>query len=280
MPLYRPSELAAFLASIEASPKRTLSQNFLIDGNILSKMVCEAPIGSCVLEIGPGPGALTEALLNAGCRVVAVEKDKKFARALRRLDEGEKRLTIIESDVLECSWTQMVPAGSAIISNLPYHATAPILERLFRAHSHFPKAALMVQEEAARRLKEASSSLLGVLLGCCYDVQYGFSVPKSCFWPKPGVDSAVLLFRERPLIGSVEGEERLEKIVRAAFVGKRKTLLHSLKGFFSREELETFLQRNGLSATARPEEMTVHQWAALVSEGGGLSSLAMTDSVS
>ena len=274
MPLYRPSELSAFLSSIEAVPKRTLSQNFLIDGNILSKMVSEVQSGSSVLEIGPGPGVLTEALLKAGHTVVAVEKDRILARALRRLDEGGEHLTIIESDILDCSWTQIAPAGSTVVSNLPYHATTPILERLFEAHCHFPNAVLMVQEEAARRLMDTSSSLVGVLLGCCYDVQYGFFVPRTCFWPKPEVDSAVLFFHERPL----EGGERLEKIVRAAFTGKRKMLRHSLREFFSREELKAFFQKNGLPETARPEELNIYQWAGLASGGG--SRLAITDSVS
>ena len=126
MPLYRPSELSAFLASIGAAPKRTLSQNFLIDGNILSKMVFEVPKGSSILEIGPGPGVLTEALLNLGHTVVAVEKDRGFAKALHRLDGGEGRLTVIEADILDCVWTHIAPSGSVVVSNLPYHATTPI----------------------------------------------------------------------------------------------------------------------------------------------------------
>lgn len=265
MPLYRPSELSAFLASIGATPKRTLSQNFLIDGNIVSKIVSEVPQGSAVLEVGPGPGVLTEALLEAGHSVVAVETDRVFAGALRRLDPSGERLTIIEADILDCSWTDIVPKGAFLVSNLPYHITTPIIERLTEVHHHFSGAVLMVQTEVARRLVETSSSMMGVLLGCCMEVRYGFFVSRSCFWPKPKADSAVVCLRGRKTaLASPEDEKKLCTFIRTAFAHRRKTIFHSLSSLCPKETFRIALQKAGISVTARPEDVTVLQWETIV----------------
>jgi 16S rRNA (adenine1518-N6/adenine1519-N6)-dimethyltransferase len=261
VPLYRPSELSAFLASIGALPKRTLSQNFLIDGNIVSKIVSEVPEGSPVLEIGPGPGVLTEALLDAGHNVVAVETDRAFAQALQRLDPTRKRLTTIEADILDCSWTDLVPKGAALVSNLPYHITTPIIERLVAEHHHFSSAVLMVQTEVARRLMDAPSSMVGVLLGCCYEVRYGFFVSRTCFWPKPKADSAVLCLHERctPLV-RLEHEKKVGTLVRTAFTHRRKTLFHSLNALFPKKTVSAAFQAVGLPVTVRPDDVSLCQW--------------------
>jgi 16S rRNA (adenine1518-N6/adenine1519-N6)-dimethyltransferase len=270
MPLYRPSELLAFLSSIGAAPKRTLSQNFLVDGNILSKIVSEVPKSSVAFEIGPGPGVLTEALLEGGYTVVAVETDKAFAAALSRLDPSGTSLTVVEADILKCLWTQLVPKGATLVSNLPYHITTPIIEQLIEAHHHFPRAVLMMQNEAALRLMDAPSSAVGVLLGCFYDVQYAWPVPKACFWPKPDVDSAVLCLQSSTPFTDLEGERRLKALVREAFAHKRKKLLSSVKRFFPQTNPASIVQKIGISPMARPEDLSIQQWKALtaVLEGG------------
>ena len=266
MPLYRPSELSAFLASVGAAPKRTLSQNFLVDGNVLSKIVSEVPKGSFVLEIGPGPGVLTEALLEAGHNVVAVETDKVFAKELGRLDPSGKRLTVIEADILDCLWTQIVPRGTTLVSNLPYHITTPILERLIEQRHHISRAVLMVQAEAARRLTNAPSSTVGVLLGCFYEIRYGFSVSKTCFWPKPEVDSAVLCLQKRAsFLDSPEEEKQLVMLVRTCFAHKRKRVSSSIRDLFPKERVAAAFQNAGISATARPESLSIQQWKGLAS---------------
>ena len=257
MPLYRPSELMAFLSSIGATPKKSLSQNFLVDGNILSKIVAEVPKGSSVLEIGPGPGVLTEGLLEAGHAVVAVEKDGLFARALHRLEGEGRRLTVVEADILDCP---IAPEGSVLVSNVPYHITTPILEWLLKIPHPFSKAILMVQREAARRLMGDSSSMVGVLLRCCYEVRQLFLVPRTCFWPKPEVDSVVLCFEERR---GIENEQQLQTIIRSAFAHKRKTIRNSLEVLFTKGDVEKALQEIGVPAAVRPEEMTIQQWMRL-----------------
>ena len=219
------------------------------------------PKASVVLEIGPGPGVLTEALLETGHRVVAVETDRVFAQALSRLSPTKEQLTVIEGDIRDGSWTDLVPKGAALVSNLPYHITTPILERLIEVHDHFSSAVLMVQTEVAHRLVDTSSSLLGVLLGCCYEVQYGFFVSRSCFWPKPKSDSAVLYLHERMM--PLKDEKTLFTLIRRAFAHRRKTVLHSLGSFYPKQALEDAFQGADIALNARPEDLSVQQWQML-----------------
>ena len=158
MAIYKPSELHRFLEQIGAAPKKRLSQNFLIDGNILKKMVAAAKVeaGDLVLEIGPGPGCLTEQLLGSGAYVIAVEKDPTFATALQRLQQ-QGRLDIYEDDVMAFSFEEALqkrlkPGQKAkLIANLPYHLTTPLLARFVKHFSLFSSLVVMVQEEVARR---------------------------------------------------------------------------------------------------------------------------------
>lgn len=270
MPLYRPSELMDFLSSLGVAPKRALSQNFLIDGNIVSKIVDEVQPSSemCILEIGPGPGVLTEAFLERGADVVAVEKDDAFATALARLDPAGERLSVIAADIMDCSMRALVASHCekkiVAVSNLPYHLTTPIVQRLIEARDFFPKAVLMMQEEVARRLTGAKPSLLGISASFFYHVTYLFRVSRGCFWPKPHVDSAILSFERivPPIPEGIE-QEAFFDIIREAFLHRRKTVLHSLQQKYSKEALMAALEQSGLSHDVRPEELGIAQWVSL-----------------
>jgi 16S rRNA (adenine1518-N6/adenine1519-N6)-dimethyltransferase len=272
MPLYRPSELSAFLASLYHVPKRTLSQNFLIDGNIVEKIIAEAGAlpGSLVLEIGPGPGVLTEALLKSGAKIVAVEKDDALAAALQRLDPEKKRLSVVAADILDCSLPEIAAAGGAkemiVVSNLPYHLTSPIIQKLIDHAELFSKAVLMMQEEAACRLIGAKPSFIGLAASFFADVKYSFPVPKGCFWPRPKVDSAVLTLRFRPPRLEKERHEQCMDILRMAFSHRRKTVIHSLLHRYGREDLAKAFQRIHLPLDSRPEEIPLDGWIDLAHE--------------
>lgn len=161
MPIYKPSELRQFLEDLKIRPKKGLSQNFLIDGNIIRKIVGSAQVASddVVLEIGPGPGSLTEALLATGATVLAVEKDQILAEALERLKGQNGHLEIFCSDILKFLFEEaLAPYQSKgqkakIIANLPYHVTTPILTHLVSRRDLFSTMTLMVQEEVARRIR-------------------------------------------------------------------------------------------------------------------------------
>jgi 16S rRNA (adenine1518-N6/adenine1519-N6)-dimethyltransferase len=269
------SNLRNFLQEKGASPQKKLSQNFLIDGNIVRKIAASAAIekGDLVIEIGPGPGSLTEELVKLDCRVVAIEKDSLFAHELGRLHEKSSQLTIFEEDILtfpmEKFLKENLPAGkkAKIISNLPYHITTPILTRLFPLHSLISSLTVMVQKEVAHRLvAHAGSSDYGSLsLFTRFYAQadYSFTVSPSCFFPKPQVFSAVvqLHLKKPPLL---EGQwTDFFKLTRRAFGHRRKMLRASLKETYGSEHLHASLEECGILPTTRPEELSLEQFLAL-----------------
>jgi 16S rRNA (adenine1518-N6/adenine1519-N6)-dimethyltransferase len=269
MPLYRPSELRSFLGSIDKEPSRSLSQNFLIDGNIVHKIVDATQIGpeSCVLEIGPGPGVLTEAMLAAGACVASVEKDTIFAQHLRRLCADEKRLRIIEADILDCSFREIYQQPFVLVSNLPYHLTTPILERVILNSTDIKRAVIMVQKEAAERIicqKKARISYLPVLCSLFFQIPLYFPVPRGCFWPKPHVDSVVIVLQRvaSPLDHYLQDTV---SVIRQAFSSKRKVLMTTLSSLFSKEQVEHAFSTLGFSPKIRAEELSKDQWEHLIS---------------
>jgi 16S rRNA (adenine1518-N6/adenine1519-N6)-dimethyltransferase len=267
MPLYRPSELSAFLSSIGAAPKRTLSQNFLIDGNVLAKIVAAVmPSPSmCIIEIGSGPGVLTEAFLEQGASVIAIEKDRLFAQSLGRLDAGKSLLTVVEGDALDCCLHDLVadrPAREIIVvSNMPYHLTTPLLNKLIEERV-FSKAVVMMQEEAARRFLGESSCLLGLMASFYYRVSYLFRVPRGCFFPQPKVDSAVIALERIP--PPLEYDEKfLFSLMQEAFAHPRKSVMHSLRKHYGEHDLVMAFDRSHLSQGLRPAHLSLAQWVCL-----------------
>lgn len=232
MTLAHQSELFPFLEQIGAAPRKGLSQNFLIDANIVRKICTAANVqeNDTVLEIGPGPGALTQELLKRGARVIAIEKDTRFARELPRLD-SENRLQVIEGDFFDIPLDKISKAPMKIVANLPYHITTPILERLCEHHALFSSAYVMVQKEVAERMiarhgtKEISS--FTIFLKTFSDTSIALKVSRNCFYPAPNVDSCVvkLDFHEPPL----KDYEPFLAFVRKAYQQRRKMLRSTLK---------------------------------------------------
>ncbi len=258
--MYRPTVLRQFLESLGQKPKRTMSQNFLVDWNIVAKIVAEV-VGKTVVEIGPGPGVLTEAFLAAGLQVVAIEKDHAFATSLSRFNSP--LLHCYEADVLTSPLEAWIPPGATIVSNLPYHLTTPIVERLLSLSHLFSKAILMVQEEFARRLlKGRCVTSLMAHLSCT--VQYNFPVRNTCFWPRPKVNSAVITLTPRESI-PIGTEDRTDflTLLRTAFSHKRKALVTTVGVLYSRESVQQALISLALLSTARPEELSLDEWVGL-----------------
>jgi 16S rRNA (adenine1518-N6/adenine1519-N6)-dimethyltransferase len=272
--LYQPKELMRFLEGLGISPRKGLSQNFLIDGNILNKIVKSAAIspGDLVLEIGPGPGALTECLLDAGAHVVAVEKDRVLAEALNRLKEDDRPLEVFESDILEFPIESAIkerlgPGQSAkVVANLPYHLTTPILARLVTLYPLFSTLVIMVQEEVARRFTAVPGnkhySSFTIFLNFYSKPRYGFSVKSNCFYPKPSVESAVVLLELRPP-PPVSNPEAFFLMTRTAFEHRRKMLRSSLKELYPPAAIEVALEALSLNPLARPEDLSLEEHLAL-----------------
>ncbi|KAF3361573.1 Ribosomal RNA small subunit methyltransferase A [Chlamydiales bacterium STE3] len=266
MPIYQPKELHAFLNAIDAFPKKRLSQNFLVDGNIVRKILVEAQVSKddTVLEIGPGPGALTEALIETGARVIAVEKDSLFARHLARFQpSSDEQLHVICNDILQVDLPSL-DRKIKIIGNLPYHITTPILSKfLSKDGSRIESLTFMVQDEVAKRVvarpKTEDYSSLTVFLNFYAEVKYAFKVSKSCFYPIPGVDSAIISLKPKPIPSHIAVDAFFE-MTRRAFQMRRKTLKKSLRELYSEEVLLTALEATGLTLFTRPEELSVEQF--------------------
>jgi len=259
--------LHAFLKKMGIHPKKGLSQNFLIDGNILRKMVEAASLDTqdLVLEIGPGPGVLTEALLQTGSEVIAIEKDPILAQHLTRLQNGN--LQIISSDFREvCLPSLLQNKKVKVLANIPYHLTGIILQKLLPMYPQIESIHLMIQKEVADRCvaKVGTKDYSSFTLFTQYHSKASllFKVPPSCFYPKPKVDSAVLELKLRPPPVQTPYES-LFTLIRAAFQMRRKMLRSSLKRFASPSQIEKALLSIGKSSTARPQNLTLEDFSKL-----------------
>jgi 16S rRNA (adenine1518-N6/adenine1519-N6)-dimethyltransferase len=275
MPIYKPSELHLFLKELGIFPKKGLSQNFLIDGNIIRKIVATAEVHAhdVVLEIGPGPGSLTQALLEAEVNVIAVEKDPILAQALDRLQTTPPKLSVFCQDILTFPLQEVLSPllsdnqKAKAIANLPYHLTTPILTQLVPLRHFFSSLTLMVQEEVARRLTAQPGtpeySSLTLFLRFYTHPHYAFTVSRHCFYPTPKVDSAIicLQLREPPLSG--EDVVTFFQLTRRAFEHRRKMLRASLKPLFPSQKIEEALQAIHQNPLARPETLSLEDFLQL-----------------
>lgn len=272
MPIYKPSELRLFLNHLGISPKKGLSQNFLIDGNIIRKIVEAAEVTpeDTILEIGPGPGSLTQALLETGGSVLAVEKDTILAEALERLAPAAPNLKVFCHDILtfplEEELSKVLQKGkkAKVIANLPYHLTTPIIAQLVPLRHLFSSLTIMVQEEVARRFTAqpdtSDYSSFTIFLRFYTIPHYAFTVSRNCFYPAPRVNSAVVVLklREPPLSG--EACTTFFQLTRRAFEHRRKMMRASLKDFFPPQVIEEALSAIGENPLARPETLSLEQF--------------------
>jgi 16S rRNA (adenine1518-N6/adenine1519-N6)-dimethyltransferase len=246
--------------------KKSLGQHFLLDLNLTRKIAREAGdlSGKVVVEIGPGPGGLTRALLETNAKaVLAIEKDARCLEALRALVEtSDNRLRVIEADAMETDPAELTPAPRMIVANLPYNiGTALLIAWLYRA-SEYEQFILMFQKEVAERIaaqpRTKAYGRLSVLCQVTCDCKILFGVPASAFVPPPKVDSAIirLIPKKDPLPISVE---ELERSTALAFGQRRKMLRGIFKGSLTDEDFAKI----GVSPQARAEELTVAQHVEL-----------------
>ena len=254
------SELKIYLKDLGKRPNKGLSQNFLIDPNITKKIVQLADVqsGDHILEIGPGPGALTKALLDTGANVYAIEKDEAFAESLSRLQNG--RFKVYAADFLEFPLSSL-PSNTKVVANLPYNITTPILEKAFSTPL-FSSLTIMVQKEIADRIRSTGGKSFGSLsVFVQFYTEYlgSFPVPRSCFYPAPNVDSTVIRLdlKDTPKIDPIGFFE----LVHAAFQKRRKMLSGTLP--FPKNLTQEALVAIGSRPDVRPEALSFEKWVAL-----------------
>ncbi|NBJ94203.1 16S rRNA (adenine(1518)-N(6)/adenine(1519)-N(6))-dimethyltransferase RsmA [Parablautia muri] len=267
--------------------QKKYGQNFLIDANILGKIIDAAEITKedCVIEIGPGIGTMTQYLAESAKEVVAVEIDKNLIPILRETLSEYKNVTVVNEDILNVDIGRLAKEKNEdkpikVVANLPYYITTPIIMGLLEGQVPFRSITVMVQKEVADRMQaHPGTKDYGALsLAVQYYVkpEVMMHVPPGCFMPKPGVGSSVIRLTrfEEPVI-KVESEKKLFSIIRAAFNQRRKTLANALSNSslliddkgnpmrVIRQEVCDALDKIGVNSSIRGEALTLEQFIAL-----------------
>ncbi len=264
------TDIREILSERDLKLSKSLGQNFLHDQNQVRRIVAaaEAAPGEKILEIGPGLGPLTEGLLQNGCEVLAIEKDKRLFEFLQQKFAGAAGLQLLHDDALDYVKTHRSWAGWKLVSNLPYSVGSPILVELAQADTPPERMTATVQIEVAGRIEADAGSarygVLSLLLQLRYQCAGWFKIPPSCFFPEPDVDSAcvTLIRRPVPLLPS-EFNCMFDKLVKRAFSQRRKMMFKLLKQNWPEARLSEAFRQLALSPQIRAEAVTLEQFAGL-----------------
>lgn len=267
--------------------KKSLSQNFLIDENIQKKIIHAAsPSGYVVLEIGPGAGMLTNALVPISKFVIAIEKDSHFSGFLK--EKFSLSAEIIEQDFLKISLEEELEKlclngiKLKVIANIPYQITTPILAKLLTNLKHIDSIIFMVQEEVAQRIisipNTKSYGRLSIFCQFYTYPKYLFSVSRNCFYPRPKVQSAVIQLKPRQeLLLEKELQELFFSIVKQSFQYRRKTLVHIFKKIYTPNDLINGLASIGKDARARGEQLSLNDFIQITKFLSKIRTIENTD---
>jgi 16S rRNA (adenine1518-N6/adenine1519-N6)-dimethyltransferase len=249
-------------------PRKSLGQHWLDDPASLEAMCGAAEVGpkDTVLEIGPGPGALTGRLVKRAGRVIAVELDEKLARELPSRVPASN-LDVVQADILRFDFGQL-PPGYKVVANIPYYLTSNLIRVLSEATNPPARAALLVQKEVAGRAaaQPGDMSLLSVTAQYFWQVRLDMVVPAALFTPPPKVDSQILVLEQpgEQLFPGVDSK-LFFRLAKAGFAQRRKTLLNSLSAglHLSREAVETMCGEAGVAPGRRPQTLSLGEWHML-----------------
>lgn len=267
--LLGPAEIRELALRLGVSPTKKLGQNFVHDANTVRRIVRTADLApdDVVLEVGPGLGSLTLALLPGVRHVHAVEIDPRLAAELpRTAGEGASRLSVVRADALTVRGTAFTPAPTALVANLPYNVAVPVVLHMLAELPSLRHGLVMVQQEVADRLTAPPGSRVygvpSVKLAWYADARQAGRVPRTVFWPVPNVDSGLVAFTRRdPPAGD---RDAVFVLVDAAFAQRRKMLRSALADWAGGPEAAVrVLTAAGIPPTARGEELTVEQFAAI-----------------
>jgi 16S rRNA (adenine1518-N6/adenine1519-N6)-dimethyltransferase len=272
--LLTPTDVRALAAALDLRPTKSLGQNFVVDPNTVRRIVKAANVRSddVVLEVGPGLGSLTLALLPEVSKVCAVEVDRRLSDALpstvaNRAPAVAARLEVIGADALTLKAVPP-PEPTALIANLPYNVAVPVLLHLLEAVPSLRGGLVMVQSEVADRLTAPPGSrtygVPSVKLAWWATAKRAGAVPRAVFWPVPNVDSGLVSFECRNPPRTTATRADVFAVVDAAFAQRRKTLRAALTGWAgSASAADDALRSAGVDPTARGESLGVDEFARI-----------------
>jgi len=257
--------------------KKSLGQNFLVDGNVLLRIVAAVDINQedMILEIGPGKGALTELLAKKAKQVLAVELDNRLVEYLEGKFLQTDNVEIIRNDILRTDLPQILSSRSAgrwkVAANLPYNISSQVLFKFIENREYFSELVLMLQKEVGERLVAPPGckqyGILSVFCQLYFDISRQFLVKPGSFRPIPKVDSMVLKFCVLPTPRVDVGDESLfRSVVKSSFGQRRKTLWNCLKGAaldMAEKDLELAFRRSGIDPGRRGETLSLDEFAIL-----------------
>lgn len=259
--------------------KKKFGQNFLTDGNILSKITAAAELDkdTNVIEIGPGIGSLTQYLLEASAEVMAFEIDKTLIPILEETMAPYDNFQLVNGDILKIDLHEHIKNFKnpelpiKVVANLPYYITTPILMHLIESKIPFSSFVVMMQKEVADRIAAKPGTKaygsLSIAVQYYLEAEVAFNVPRTVFVPAPNVDSAILRMRrrEKPAV-EVKDEDWFFKLMKLSFVHRRKTLLNNLQSAFGKEQKEeilTLLEKAEIAPSVRAETLDLEGFAKL-----------------
>ena len=253
--------------------KKKYGQNFIIDENIINKIINSSDIdeNTLVIEVGPGAGSLTEKLAQQAGFVLCYEIDETLKPILENTLNGIKNIKIIFDDFLKADVKRELKEFKYekvyVVSNLPYYITTPIIMKLIDDKINIQKIIVMVQKEVGNRFKASPNtkdySSLSIFLNYYFDVSKIMDVSRNVFLPKPNVDSIVVEMKEKKCKYNVENEELFFKIIRDSFKQKRKTIKNNLKEY-DLDKIEEVLKKYGFSLASRAEQIPIDVFIEIV----------------
>jgi 16S rRNA (adenine1518-N6/adenine1519-N6)-dimethyltransferase len=272
MTLLGAAQIRELAAALDLKPSKSLGQNFVIDSNVCTKIVRTAAVGptDIALEIGPGLGSLTLALLESAASVVAVEIDSRLAGQLpitvANHFEHPENLTVLNQDALSIQSLPVNP--TVLVANLPYNVSVPVLLHLLEKFGSLRTGVVMVQAEVADRLAAKPGTkeygIPSVKAAWWAEVKGAGSVSRSVFWPAPNVDSKLVSFTRRQTPGDEVLRRKVFTIIDAAFAQRRKMLRSALSSLYgSSSAAEQILKRADIDPTLRGEALEISSFCAI-----------------
>jgi 16S rRNA (adenine1518-N6/adenine1519-N6)-dimethyltransferase len=246
--------------------RKRFGQNFLVDQRVIDRIIqtLRPQPDELLVEIGPGHGALTEALLELGAELIVIELDRDLAAALQQRHAGSERLQIIQADALKVDLSALAEKPFRLIGNLPYNISSPLLFHFAEHQGSCVDAHLMLQREVAVRLAaspgDSSFSRLSVMMSLYAVTESLFDVPAEAFQPQPKVVSSIVRLQPRqPEIADNESRRAFSRFVQQAFGQRRKTLANNLRGWLDREAITALDIDPGI----RPQQLGLAEYLRL-----------------